>query len=125
MRVVVADDAVLIREGLIRLLEEFTPGGPVAHKERRVGKDIASGYMIIMVVAVDHIAHRLISESFDLGLQPRRRLGSNRIGENHALRSDDKNGLMELMPEQIQALAQLRDLIVRPRLLSRRVDPLH
>ena len=73
-------------------------------EERCVGEDAAPGDVIIMVVAIDHIADGLIGQSLDLRLQPGCRLGTDWIGDDDAVWRGDENRLMEFMPEQVHVL---------------------
>jgi len=68
-----------------------------------------------MVVTVNDIADRLVRQLLNLGLQPRRGFHADRIGQDDALGRENDEGLMEAMPEVIDIVRQLRQLIIRLR----------
>src|SRR5262249_31657381 len=108
----------------IRRLENFRPCGSLTDEESGGGEDATTGDVIIMVVTIDHIADGLIGEFFDLGLQPGRRVSTDRVGNDDALRGGDENRLMKFMPKQVEVIVQLGDFIVGPGLLSRHLRSL-
>ena len=93
--------------------ENLCAGGLVAHKQRLTGKNPSTRNMVVVMVAIDHVAHRLSGQLCNLRFQPGRGFQADRIGDDHALRRHDKDGLVALMPEKIDVFCQCGDFIGR------------
>ena len=94
-------------------------------KRRGVGEDSASGRVIPMVMAVQHVLHRGIEPARDLGLQPFGKVGVDGIAKNHAFWSHQKHGEMIVVSCPVQISRDIGDLAngFRHRLGRRGVPP--
>jgi len=95
------------------LVADLVARAGMRHDGRGVGKDFAAVDMVGMVVAVDEIAHGLIESCAQLVFEPRRGVGIDRVGRDHARRCDRKNREMEIVAEAIDIACDLHDLAHR------------
>jgi len=96
----------------VRCVDNIRQSGCLADENGLIGKRLAAGDVIAVVVAVHHIAHGLVREFGDFRPQPGRRFGADRIRDDYAFGGREENGLMKLMTEEIHIIGQLGDLIV-------------
>ena len=94
----------------MRILEPFkTLFGFLVRDERGAGvlEGLTAGYMIEMMMAVNHVPDRLIRDLLDLVQVSGHRLGpsvADRIGRDHALLGDDKHCLRAAVTKNINIL---------------------
>jgi hypothetical protein len=60
----------------------------MADERRRIGKYRAARSVIPMIMAIQHIAYRNAKPGLDFTLEPLGKIGIDRVGQDHAVRSD-------------------------------------
>jgi hypothetical protein len=103
--------------GRALLLDDHLLRPPMGDHHGGVGEDLAAGDMVAVVVAVDEVADRPVPALGDLGLQPLRRLGVDRVRDDHAVRRHREDREVEVVAEAVDLAGDAGDLAHRRRRL--------
>ena len=76
--------------------------GPLVGDHRRgVGEDLAAGAVVAVIVAEDQVLDRPVESLGDLGFEPGGRLFVDGIGDDHAIRRHQEDGIVKFVLEAV------------------------